>query len=186
MKKNIRIVFIIITLIIGLLYLGYILTHAFEGYKGYCNYVELPFGMFINVFEVGITAFLLCFIGIKYSNNTKWNQIPKYWKVLVGILMVNLLFIVYKIGEYPRMLSYVNWGFFPDNTPKNDQHMGLDYNPLIPVYVLYSIGLIGFNIFLKSKGVKPYYTLVNWIVVGLVALVTIIVIRSIPYEMCQG
>ena len=186
LKKVIGILLSIISLFGGVLYLFKILSNDFKGYKGYCTYVDIQFGDFTNLFELCILSFFVLFtIAVKFFN--VGNKIVKNRSsVILLFLITNIAYIAVRIIEFPRVLSYANWGFYPDNTPRHDQFLGLDYNPLIPLFFLFSLFLIFFNLLLKQKKIDKYYKAVNWIILLLMVIVSITVINSIEYEMCAG
>jgi len=105
---------------------------------------------------------------------------------ILSVSLLNLFFIAYQIIKYPRVISYTNWGFFPNKFPKNDQFLGLDYHPLIMVFLIYSLTLIWYNRILKKNEIEKYYKITNWIVLYLVLIVGIIVLNNIEYEICRG
>jgi len=185
-KNSIVALLSIAVLIRGYLTLLYFSSENIEGYAGYCNYIEMPFANVAkNVEVVFLTLFLIFVISLVAYERVR-NLTHNKANIILSISLLNLCFIAYQIIKYPRVLSYINWGFYPDNTPRNDQHLGLDYHPLIMVFLIYSLSIIWYNCILKKNEIENYYKITNWIILGLLTIVGLIVIANIEYEMCAG
>jgi len=184
---NSRAVFLIsVVLISGGLTLLFFSSENIEGYAGYCNYVKIPFfNLAKNIEVVFLTLFLIFIISLISYERVRKLSFTKTTSIL-SVTLLNLFFIVYQIIKYPRVLSYANWGFYPENIPRDDQHLGLDYHPLIIVFLIYSLTLIWYNGILKKNEIIKYYKITNWITLCLVLIVGIIVLTNIEYEMCKG
>lgn len=185
-KNSIVAFLILLVLFSGGLTLVYFSSETIEGYVGYCNYAKIPFFNISNTIEVVfLTLFLIFVISLTSFERIRKLSFSKTASIL-SVSLLNLFFIAYQIIKYPRVISYTNWGFYPDNTPRNDQHLGLDYHPLIIVFLIYSLTLISYNIILKKNEIKKYYKITNWIILCLVLITGIIVLTNIEYEMCAG
>ena len=185
--NNSRAAFLIsVVLISGGLTLLFFLSQNIEGYAGYCNYIRIPFfNLAKNIEVVFLTLFLVFVISLVLYRLACKLSFTKAISILLMVLL-NLFFIAYQIIKYPRVISYSNWGFYPGNISRNDQNLGLDYHPLIIIFLIYSLTLIGYNEILKRNKIKKYYKITNWIVLCLMLVVGIVVLSNIDYEMCTG
>src|SRR5690606_11882710 len=129
---------ILLVLIGGALTYIFFSLETIEGYAGYCNYVKIPlFNLAKNGEVVVVTLFLIFIISLVAYERVRKLAFRKSTLIL-SVSLLNLSFIAYQIIKYPRVLSFSNWGFYPTNIPRNDQHLGLDYHPLIILFFIYS------------------------------------------------
>lgn len=178
------VLFIICIILSACIYTVYLVNTEFLGYAGYCSYETIPSGLITYVFETWILALYLIFL-ISYRNFHAFCSIT-FSCILLGILTLNLSFLAYKIYEFPRVLEKGYWGFYPNFQVLNDQVLGLDYNPLIPIFILFALNMLWLNHVSKTGTSKMFYRTIKFMIIGLSITVGSVVALSISYDMCMG
>lgn len=162
----------------------YLTNTDFLGYAGYCSYVPIKWGNTIFILETWLLAFFLLFL-ISYRNfQVTYSFLLS--QLTLGIFSLNLGFLAYKVFEFPRVLEQIHWGFYPNPQSVNDQVLGLGYNPLIPIFILFALSMLWLNHVSKGGTLKMFYRTINFMIIGLSITVGTVVALSISYDMCMG
>ena len=157
-----------------------------KGYAGYCSYVEIPVTNVAISIEIVLLSLSLVYLTLLVVSDKNKTKIASFVNIAIPAIILNLCFMAFLIFEFPRVLSVSNIGLPGHSVPENDQFLGLDYNPLIIIFYLFSIVMIVVNyVFLRQKN-KNIFNLVNWITFILMFLAVIIIATNVEYEMCQG
>jgi hypothetical protein len=184
MKLFTGVLFIVCVLSGAGIYSVYLTNTDFLGYAGYCAYEPIKWGCTIYLFETWLLACFLLFL-ISYRNfQVSYSVVLS--KFILGILTLNLGFLAYKIYEFPRVIKEAHWSFYPNPQSMNDQIVGLDYHPLIPVFLLFGLGMLWLNNISKSVFSRMFYRTINVGVAAFMFAVSVVVALSISYEMCMG
>ncbi len=178
------VLFIILVLFCAGIYAMFITSTNFLGYVGCCSYNPINHGQFIFLLETGCLASLLIYIIL--LRNFRVSRIAVFANFILSFLIVNLGFVAYQIFEFPRVIQQADWGFYSNPQPLNDQVLGFYYNPLIPIFLLFALGMLWPNCLHKTRASTVVYCMANFIIVGLFVAVGIIIGNSIAYEMCMG
>lgn len=184
MKLFTGVLFIVCVLFGAGIFTIYLTNTDFLGYAGYCSYVPIKWGFLVYLLETWLFTFFLLFL-ISYRNFQVAYALTLS-RLILGVFSLNLGFIAYKIFEFPRVLEQVHWGFYPNPQTVNDQVVGLDYNPLLPIFILFALSMLWLNHVSKGGISKIFYRVINFIIVGLIVTVAIVVALSISYDMCMG
>ncbi|SFT33512.1 hypothetical protein SAMN05421857_0109 [Chryseobacterium formosense] len=183
MRKTIAIILIILTFILGYLSIGIISffgMRSYYGYDGYCSDTKLSNFVAIESFEILIICTLISYaILLEFFQNIIKNV--KFYKVIIVFLLINLIFFVYKIVEYPIIMEATGgW-----SNPRSNLEMM--YNPLITFLGIYSSIIIWINFRLqkKTQSLKKI-PIIFFLFVILAFIVIAIATQSIEYKDCRG
>ncbi|MFL9833896.1 hypothetical protein [Chryseobacterium terrae] len=183
MKKTIAIIIIILIFILGYLSIGILSffgMRSYYGYEGYCSETKLPHFVAIEAFEVLIICILISY-AILLESFQKIKKFVRFYKVMLVFLLINLIFLVYKIVEYPIILEATGGWSNPTSSLK------MMYNPLITFLGIYSLMIIWIN-FRFQKNIQSLRKLhkIFLLVVILSFIIVAIACHNIEYQKCMG
>lgn len=183
LRKTIGIIFIILTFILGYLSIGIISffgMRSYYGYEGYCSDTKLPNFVAIESFEVLIICTLISY-AILLESFQSIKKYVRFYKIMLTFLLINLIFLVYKIVEYPIIMEATGgW-----SNPRSNLEMM--YNPLITFLGIYSSIIIWINFRLqkKTQSLKKL-PIIFFLAVILSLIVVAIACQNIEYQNCMG
>ena len=183
LRKTIGMIFIILTFILGYLSTGIISffgMRSYYGYEGYCSDTKLPNFVAIESFEVLIICILISY-AILLESFQSIKKYVRFYKIMLTFLLINLIFLVYKIVEYPIIMEATGgW-----SNPRSNLEMM--YNPLITFLGIYSSIIIWINFRLqkKTQSLKKL-PIIFFLIVILSFVVVVVVCQNIEYQNCMG
>lgn len=180
MKAITKIILIALILFFGYLLIGYLSfvgMGTYYGYNGYCSQTKLPYFVAIRNSESLLILTLIAYY-LFLELFQKFKTHIRFYSYLLVILLLNQIFIVYKITEYPIVLREHGW--FKDSLQKWN-------NPLIFISIIYSWVIIWMNyrFQLKTKALKRFSILTFIITITSFILITIAFLNT-EYKICQG
>lgn len=183
LRKTIAIIFIILTFILGYLSIGIISffgMRSYYGYEGYCSDTKLPNFAAIESFEVLIICILFSY-AILLESFQSIKKYVRFYKAIFAFLLINLIFLVCKIVEYPIIMEATGgW-----SNPRSN--LDMMYNPLITFLGIYSLIVIWINFRLQKKTQSlRKLPIIFFLLVILSFIVVAIACQNIEYQNCMG
>lgn len=185
LKKNLGILFIILTIISGYLsiaILSFYGMRSFFAYEGYCSSRKLSNFVSIEIFEVVILCTLISY-AIFLESFQSFKKHLRFYKVVFVFLFLNSVFLLYQIIENPIVLEAQVSGW--SDLPQNNLYM--KYNPLIAFLGLYSATVIWINFRFQEKTQQlKMMSRIFLVAVILMSITVAIVTHKIEYQDCRG
>lgn len=183
LRKTIGIIFIILTFILGYLNIGIISffgMRSYYGYEGYCSDTKLSNFVAIESFEVFIICILISY-AILLESFQSIKKYVRFYKIMLTFLLINLIFLVYKIVEYPIIMEATGgW-----SNPRSNLEMM--YNPLITFLGIYSSIIIWINFRLQKKTqLLKKLPIIFFLITILSFIVVVVACQNIEYQNCMG
>lgn len=183
LRKTIGIIFIILTFILGYLSIGIISffgMRSYYGYEGYCSDTKLSNFVAIESFEVLIICILVSY-AILLESFQSIKKYVRFYKIMLTFLLINLIFLVYKIVEYPIIMETTGgW-----SNPRSN--LEVMYNPLITFLGIYSSIIIWINFRLQKKTqLLKKLPIIFFLITILSFIVVVVACQNIEYQNCMG
>lgn len=181
MKKTAKIILIVLILIFGYLFVGYwsfATMGTYYGYNGYCSQTKLQYFVAIKNSEALLALILIAYY-VFLELFQKFKTHIKFYPTILLILLLNLVFMGYKIVEYPILLRDHGWF--------REVYLQKWNNPLIFISIIYSLVIIWMNyrFQVKTKSLKKFSILTLIVIITSSILITIAFLNT-EYEICRG